>query len=161
MAHDRLDYYSSAPLCCWGGQKNGNAALGRSRGGFSTKIHVACDSQGKPLRFILTPGQGSDYQQALALLEGFKPQAVLADKGYDADYIIEAVEKVDAVCVIPSTKNRKIARKYDRILYKERNQIERLFNKLKNFRRVATRYDKLDIAFHSFICLAGIYLWLK
>ena len=147
----------------WRGKKSaGPQALGRSRGGFSTKIHAACDSHGNPLRFILTPGQASDHTQAHALLEDFQAEeAVLADKGYDSDRLVETITETGVDCVIPPTKNRKEQREYDRELYKERNQVERLFNKLKNFRRVATRYDKLDVAFLSFIHLAAIYLWLK
>jgi putative transposase len=140
----------------------GPQALGRSRGGFSTKIHAACDSHGNPLRFILTPGQASDHTQAHALLEDFEvEEAVLADKGYDSDALVKTITETGADCVIPPTRNRTMQREYDTHLYKERNQVERLFNKLKNFRRVATRYDKLDIAFMSFIHLAAIYLWLK
>jgi len=130
-------------------------------GGFSTKIHALCDSHGNPLAFILTGGECSDYTQALALLKGQTARAVLADKGYDADYIVQAIQAMGAEVVIPSKKNRKIPREHDIHLYKERNLVERLFNKLKHFRRVATRYDKLDATFYSFICLASIYLWLK
>lgn len=145
------------------GKKNaGPQALGRSRGGFSTKIHATCDSHGNPLRFILTPGQASDHTQAQALLAEFQAEeAVLADKGYDSDALVETIVQTGAACVIPPTKNRKVQRAYDTHLYKERNQVERLFNKLKNFRRVATRYDKLDVAFLGFIYLAAIFLWLK
>ena len=149
-------------MCGRGKKSVGPQALGRSRGGFSTKIHATCDSHGNPLRVILTPGQASDHTQAHALLEDFKAkEAVLADKGYDSDALVQTITETGAECVIPPTKNRKEQREYDTHLYKERNQVERLFNKLKNFRRVATRYDKLDIAFLSFIHLAAIYLWLK
>ena len=148
-------------MCCWCQKNAGEQALGRSRGGFSTKIHALCDSLGNPLRFILTPGQRSDFLAASELLRGYKPQAVLADKGYDADYLIEQIQSQGAIAVIPSKKNRRQQRDYDSFLYKERNQVERLFNKLKNFRRVATRYDKLDVAFLGFIYLAAIFLWLK
>lgn len=87
--------------------------------------------------------------------------ALLADKGYDANYMIEAAERINATAVIPPRSQRKAPRDYDQELYKERNLIERMFNKLKHFRRVATRYDKLDIAYLAFAFLAGIYLWLK
>ena len=87
--------------------------------------------------------------------------AVLADKGYDADYIIEAVEDMGAIAVIPPKSNRRTPREYDKELYKERNLIERLFNKLKHFRRIATRYDKTALSFMSFLNIAAIYLWLK
>lgn len=145
-----------------GKKSTGPQALGRSRGGFSTKIHATCDSHGNPLRFILTPGQASDHTQAHALLENLQAEAaILADKGYDSDALVQTIAETGVQCIIPPTKNRKEQREYDTHLYKERNQVERLFNKLKNFRRIATRYDKLDVAFLSFIHLAAIYLWLK
>jgi transposase len=161
MAHAGLNHYSGTSVLSRGKKSNGEQALGRSSGGFSTKIHALCDSHGNPLRFILTSGERSDYTQAKALLKNQKAQVVLADRGYDADYIVEAIEAMGGEAVIPCKKNRNTFRPHDKHLYKERNLVERLFNKLKNFRRVATRYDKLDITFHSFICLAGIYLWLK
>ena len=148
-------------MCCWGKKTAGEQSLGRSRGGFSTKIHATCDALGNPLRFILTAGQHSDFIAAPALLYGYYPDFVLADKGYDADYLLEQIHCQGVQAVIPAKKNRRIQREYDTFLYKERNQVERLFNKLKNFRRVATRYDKLDVAYLGFIYLAAIYLWLK
>lgn len=135
--------------------------LGRSKGGFSSKLHAACDSHGNPLRFFVTAGQRSDYIKALDLIEGQVMGALIADKGYDANYMVEAAINIGAKAVIPPRSQRKTPRDYDQDLYKERNQIERMFNKLKHFRRVATRYDKLDIAYISFALLAGIYLWLK
>ena len=87
--------------------------------------------------------------------------ALIADKGYDADYMVEATKAAGAQVVIPSRSIRKIPRQYDECLYKERNKIERMFNKIKHFRHVATRYDKLDISYLSFVFLAAIYLWLK
>ena len=120
-----------------------------------------CDSHGNPLRFILTEGQAADCKQALALLEGLKADAVLADKGYDADYILQAVGDMDAIAVIPPKSNRIVQREYDEELYKERNHVERMFNKLKHFRRIATRYDKTALSFMAFLNIAAIYLWLK
>jgi transposase len=135
--------------------------LGRSKGGFSSKLHAACDALGNPVRFFVTAGQRSDYIKALDLIHGQKMNALIADKGYDADYMAEAAKAVDAEVVIPSRSIRKIPRQYDEYLYKERNKIERMFNKIKHFRRVATRYEKLDISYLSFVFLAAIYLWLK
>ena len=135
--------------------------LGRSKGGFSSKLHAACDALGNPVRFFVTAGQRSDYIKALDLIHGQKMNALIADKGYDADYMAEAAKAVDAQVVIPSRSIRKIPRQYDEYLYKERNKIERMFNKIKHFRRVATRYDKLDISYLSFVFLAAIYLWLN
>jgi transposase len=127
----------------------------------STKIHAACDSHGNPLRFILTAGSCADYDSALALLEGLSAEVVIADKGYDANYIVEAIGQKGAEAVIPPRCHRLIPREYDRHLYKERNLIERMFNQLKNFRRIGTRYDKTALSFLSFLHLGGIYLWLK
>ncbi len=95
------------------------------------------------------------------MINGKNMEALIADKGYDANYMIEAAEAVASEVVIPPRSNRKIWREYDTELYKERNLIERMFNKLKHFRRVATRYDKLAITFLSFVHIAAIYLWLK
>jgi len=133
--------------------------LGRSRGGFTTKIHAACDALGNPLRFFITAGQRSDYIKALDLIEGYEFQALLADKGYDANYIVTAVGKAQAV--IPPRSMRKSPRDYDKELYKERNLVERMFNKLKHFRRVATRYDKLAVTYLAFIHFAAICILLK
>jgi transposase len=95
------------------------------------------------------------------LLDGLKADAVLADKGYDANYIVEAVNGMNALVVIPPKANRIIQREYDTELYKERNLVERLFNKLKHFRRIATRYDKTALSFMAFLNIAAIVLWLK
>ena len=141
MGDDRFNNYQSAPTLCWRKKGQKNQSLGRSCGGFSIKIHAACDALGNPIRVILTSGEVSDYKQALPLLDGFKAKAVLADKGYDADYIIQAASKIGAQAVIPPKKTRSSTRSWDKTLYKERNLIERLFGKLKHFRRVATRYD--------------------
>jgi transposase len=113
------------------------------------------------MMFLLTGGQVSDYKQALALLEGRKAKAVLADRGYDADYIVQAIEVMGGKVVIPPKRNRKVQRDYDKGLYRERNLVERLFNKLKNFRRVATRYEKLDMTFLSFAFVSASCIWLK
>ncbi len=86
---------------------------------------------------------------------------MLADKGYDADYVVKAAELMGTEVVPPSKSNRKSPRNFDKVLYKERNLIERLFNKLKPFRRVVTRYDKTASAYPAFVMIAGICLWLK
>jgi len=132
-------------------------ALGRSKGGNSTKIHLLSESLGLPLRIRLTPGQASDYPQALPLLEGLAVHTVIADRGYDGDALLDAIPNP----VIPPKKNRIIQREYDKHLYKERSAIERTFLHLKNFRRVATRYDKLASSFLSFVLIAASLLWLK
>ena len=94
-------------------------------------------------------------------MEGLKAKAILADKGYDADYVVAEIVKMEGEVVIPSKSNRKKPRDFDKDLYKERNLIERMFNKIKHFRRVATRYDKTAAAFLAFVTIAGICLWFK
>lgn len=127
----------------------------------STKIHAATEALGLPIRLIGTPGQRNDIALAHDLVEGIEADAMLADKGYDADHLVERIAETGIGVVIPPKRNRKIQRAYDTELYKERNRIERFFNKLKQFRRVATRYDKLLANFMGFVKLAAIAIWLK
>lgn len=118
------------------------------------------DALGNPVRTILTAGQEADITQAEALITGFAADAVLADKGYDADAFVAKIESQGAHAVIPPRSNRIEQRPVDWLLYKDRNLVERFFNRLKQFRRIATRYDKLDTSFLSFICLACSIIWL-
>lgn len=127
----------------------------------STKIHAAADALGLPVRLLATPGQRNDIALAHDLVEGFEADALLADKGYDANHLIEKMEEQQIQVVIPPKRGRKTPRNCDFALYKERNLIERFFNKLKQFRRVATRYDKLLANFMGFVKLAAIAIWLK
>jgi transposase len=137
-------------------------ALGRSRGGFTTKLHARCDARGLPLGFVLTPGQTHDVQGFAPLFRmiGDKIEAFLADRGYDADAIREEIAKADVEAVIPAKSNRRNPISHNRVKYKWRNLIERLFNKLKNWRRVATRYDKTRESYLGFVALASIKLWI-
>ena len=136
-----------------------NEQIGKSGGGMTSKLHALCDSHGNPVKFILTRGEASDYKQALPLLHGRQSAYVLADRGYDADYIIQAIQDMGAVAVIPPRRNRLIQRPCDTHLYKERNLVERLFLKMKRFRGFATRYEKLASCFLSvqLINLRNIY----
>ena len=115
---------------------------------------------GNPLRFRLTGGQVADITEAEALIEGFEMQAVIGDKGYDADPLVVHIEARGAQAVIPPRKNRTQQRSYDHDLYKDRNLVERFFNRLKQFRRIATRYEKLARNFSSMINLVFTYIWL-
>ncbi|SED11401.1 IS5 family transposase [Bradyrhizobium erythrophlei] len=101
--------------------------LGRSRGGLTTKIHMRCDSLGRPLRFMLTAGQRHDNLTAKALLEGFNAEAVLADKAYDNNDLRTTIADMNAEAVIPSTRSRKVPIPHDETIYKLRNRIERCF----------------------------------
>lgn len=95
------------------------------------------------------------------MIDGLEAEATLADKGYDADHLAKRIAENGAEVVIPPKRNRKVRRSYDTDLYKERNRIERFFSKLKHFRRVATRYDKLLANFMGFVKLAAIAIWLR
>jgi transposase len=135
-------------------------ALGRSRGGFGTKVHVAVDALGNPVRLIATAGQVADVTQAEALMDGLGVEHVIADKGYDSGKLVEAIEAAGAEAVIPPRSNRKQPRDYDEHLYKERNLIERFINRAKQCRRVATRYDKTARNYLAFWYLASIMIFL-
>lgn len=127
----------------------------------STKIHACTDGLGDPVRLLGGPGQASDVGQAAALIDGFLADHVLADRGYDADHFREAIRRAHAEPVIPFTNSRAAVSRHDKDLYKERNRVERFFNKLKQFRRVATRYDKLLANFMGFVTLAAIAILLR
>ena len=142
-----------------GGQKF--QKFGKSRGGFSTKVHATTDALGCPTRFILTGGHESDYCQAIVLMENQDADHVIADKGYDSQAIIDFIISNGAEPVIPPRSMRMTQREYDHHLYKERNAIERMFNRLKQFRRVASRYDKLATSFLAFLNVAAISIWLS
>ena len=135
--------------------------MGKSRGGLSTKIHAAVDALGNPIRLVLTPGQSSEYAQAEALIEGFEATYVLADKGYDSEAFIKAIEEQGGVAVIPCRKNRLVQREYDKYLYKERNLVERFFQKLKHWRRIATRYERLARNYAAMLNLVAAVIWLN
>jgi transposase len=136
--------------------------MGRSRGGLTTKIHAVVDRNGLPVRLALTPGQDHDNALAADLLADLKPQSmVLADRAYDADAIRRIVNEQDAFANIPPRRNRKDPICFSPFLYKARNRIERFFNKLKHFRRVATRYDKLAANYLAALKLASVRLWLR
>lgn len=135
--------------------------MGISRGGLSTKIHAAVDALGNPMRLLLTAGQTSEYTQAEALIEGLEASYVLADKGYDSDAFVFAITEIKAVPVIPSKINRKEPRAFDRIVYKERNLVERFFQKLKQFRRIATRYERLARNYQAMLSLVSTVIWLN
>jgi transposase len=142
-----------------GGQQS--QALGRSRGGFSTKIHIAVDALGNPLRFILTAGQCHDSPQAEALIEGYCMQALIADKGYDSADLVEAVTALGIQAVIPPRSNRKEQRDYDKHLYKERHLVECFINKIKHYRRVFSRFEKLSKNYLGFLSFVSALVWLR
>jgi putative transposase len=121
----------------------------------TTKIHMLCDTLGRPLRFLITPGQANDITAAPDLLEDQEAGAVLADKAYDSNDLRQRIADMKAEAVISSKRNRKVAIAHDTDIYKHRNRIERCFNRLKHFRRFATRYDRCTIHFSGFVRLAA------
>jgi len=136
-------------------------ALGRSCGGFSTKLHIVVDALGHPLDFVLTAGQVHDVTQAPTLLQGRRTDYVIADKGYDAAALIELIEQMGAIPVIPARKNRKEPRYLDTHLYKERHLIECFINKIKWYRRIFARFDKLAKHFLGFLSFVSPLIWLR
>jgi transposase len=122
---------------------------------------MLADALGRPLRFIVTAGQVGDITQAPALLEGQAGYAILADKAYDSNALRTIIAGMMAEAVIPSNRCRKVAIPHDANAYKHRNRIERCFNRLKHFRRFATRYDRRTAHFTGFVHLAAAMIWLR
>ena len=128
----------------------------------NTKLHAVCDSQGRPIHFFITAGQVSDYKGAAALLSNLpKVEWLLGDRGYDADWFREALKDRGIRACIPGRKSRGKKVKYDKRRYRRRNRIEIMFGRLKDWRRIATRYDRCPRVFLSAIALAAtIIFWL-
>jgi transposase len=135
-------------------------AIGRSRGGRTTKIHAVVDGCGRPLAFIITPGQRGDAPVARSLLEALPPARLCAaDGAYDSDRLRLFLIERSTCPVIPNSLRRKHLHPFDRQAYKLRNLIERMFCRLKDWRRIATRYDKLAINFDAAVSLAATLNW--
>ena len=157
-------HFSSRP-CLGSGRKRGihQRALGRSRGGFTSKVHCLSDGKGRPIAFHLTPGEAADckaYDELIDLPEQ-QPKALLADKAYDTDAIRADLKKRGIKAVIPPKSNRKAVIRYNKRQYRQRNCIERVFGHLKINRAIATRYDQLAESFLGMLFLASARYWLK
>ena len=124
-----------------------NQAIGRSRGGLTTKIVALVDALGNLVRFLLLPGQAHDMKGVAPLIRGVSFDALLADKAFDADWLLQDLDQRGATAVIPPKANRKIQRDFDTEVYKWRHLVENYFAKIKEFRRIATRYDKTDCSY--------------
>ena len=143
-------------------KKDQNEAIGLSRGGLSTKIHALVDALGNPLAFLLTAGQAHDLVGADALLPQMAADQLIADKAFDADARVrEPLARAGKSAVIPPRPNRLAPPDFDRHLYKERHLVENFFCKLKQFRAIATRYDKTARNFLAAIHLAAAIIWLN
>jgi transposase len=127
----------------------------------TTKIHAIVDALGNPLAVSLTAGQVHDITQAEALAGQVEAKAILADEGYDADAFIESLEARLVEVVIPPKTNRKVQRECDYALYRERNLVERFFNIIKQFRAIATRYEKTARNFLAGVHLVCALAWIK
>src|SRR5207248_4700285 len=123
---------------------------------FGTKVHAEVSGLGLPVKLILTAGQGSDVSQGERLVEGVPIEVVIGDKGYDSKKLVRAIRARGAEAVIPSLPNRKQQRVYDRERYKDRDLAERFWGKIKQYRRVATRYEKTARNFLGFVHVASI-----
>ena len=166
--------HCACPSTCSRGKKStpDEEALGRSQGGLSTKIHVRCDGQGKPITFLLTPGQQHELSVAEQLMEQgavqrgrkgrrrLRPKRVAGDKGYSSRKYRQYLRRHGIRITIPRKKNEHRTGPFDRQVYRQRNQVERLFNRLKQFRRVATRYEKRAVNYAAMLTIAMILLWL-
>ncbi len=136
--------------------------MGRSRGGLTTKIHALVDARGRPIKLHLTAGQKSDIEAAPGLIADIPAGAMLlADKGYDANSLREAVMAQGAWANIPPKANRKDPICFSKHLYRARNLVERFFNKVKHFRRIATRYDKLAENYAAALKLVAVRIWIR
>ena len=135
-------------------------AIGRTKGGLNRKLHAVCDGQGRPVRLLLTAGQISDYSGARILLPSL-PAAkhLLADKGYDANWFHDGLIGRGITPCIPPKKSRKFKHRFNRSMYKQRHKVENMFGRLKDWRRIATRYDRCAHTFFAAICIAAIVIW--
>ena len=134
--------------------------IGRTKGGRNTKLHTVCDAKGRPLVLLLTPGNVHDCKVAQRCIEAMPPAAELvADKGYDSKALRDWLAERGTTAVIPPRKNRKVQYHYDKTVYRQRNIIERMFCRLKDWRRIATRFDRNIKNFIAAIALAAAVIW--
>jgi transposase len=141
---------------------NWDQGVGRSKGGLTTKIHLRVNAAGLPVAAIVTGGEVSDFKgYAPVMADGPGPKVLIGDKGYDTDFVREDMETRGGVAVIPAKRNRKTHIPIDGHIYALRNPIERCFNKMKNARRLATRYDKTSLSYLGFVHIVSIRLWMK
>ena len=163
IRHDRLNHRARASARGRRPQKLGeDQAIGRSKGGLTTKIHATVDALGNPVGFHLTGGQEHDLAGADALLPELEAETLIADKAFDADQrVLEPLAEAGKTAGIPPRKSRTTLRAFDRDLYQARHLIENFFAKLKQFRAIATRYDKTARCFLAGIHLAATLIWLN
>jgi len=145
-----------------GARKDSNQAIGISRGGNTTKVHMLCDAHGNPLAFELTGGNVHDVVMAENLIEVATADVLIADKGYDSEETRQQARAKGIQPVIPRKINStKPNPEFDKFLYRHRHLVENLFAKLKHFRALATRYDKLARNYAAVVVIACMLIWLK
>ena len=144
------------------GKKAEHKAVGRTKGGLNTKIHAIVDGLGNPVAFLLSPGNDNDSTHAIELMgmTDITGSNLLGDKAYGTRDILAYIREHGAVVVIPPKSNTKKPWPIDYYLYKERHLVECFFQKIKWFRRVSTRFDKLDQSFLAIVYMAAIMIWL-
>ena len=169
----RWDHRARPPTCRWGKKRAADAqALGRSQGGFSTKVHVRIEGNGKPITFVLTPGERHETTAFVQLMEQgavkrpgrgrprLRPKRIVGDKGYSSGKSRSYLRRRGIRYTIPRKQNEQRTGPFDRAIYRERNRVERLINRLKQFRRLATRYEKRGKSYHAMWVIAATLLWL-
>ena len=157
---DGLDHREGASGRHGGIKKNGPQAIGKSRGGWSTKVHLVAANARTAITFALSPGQVHDAPQGRDLLAGLgplpEPIPLLMDSAYEDDQTRQLALDLGWIPVVPPRRTRLQPWEYDRLLYRRRNEVERLFRRLKGFRRIFSRFDKLDVMFLAFLHFALI-----
>ena len=157
---DRQHAYQGTPLRSRRKRGAQRQAIGRSRGGRNTKIHAVADAKGRLLSFLLTGGQAHDCPPAKRLIRRTKPaQQLIGDKAYDSAELRQWLEDRGTEPVIPNTATRKLPFDFDKKAYRQRHWVENAFCRLKDFRRVATRYDKLARNYLASVCLVAAIVW--
>lgn len=155
-----LHQHQSASRWNWRFKKHGKQAIGKSRGGWNTKLHVVAATDRHAVTLSLSSGQAGDGPQGRKLINRLGKTSrgvyLLMDRAYEGDATRKLASDLGCIPVVPPKSNRREPWEYDKALYKQRNQVERFFRRIKRFRRVFTRYDKLDIMFLSFIFFALI-----
>jgi transposase len=167
------EHHSCPPTCCWGKKSTPEAeALGRSQGGFSTKLHVRAEGGGKLMTFVLTAGERHELSVAETLVEQGavkragrgrpkrRPKRIVGDKGYGSRKFRRFLRQHGIRYTIPRKVNEHRGGSFDRQIYRQRNRVERLLNRLKHFRRIATRYEKRAVNYAAMLTVAAIVLWL-
>src|SRR5208283_3856805 len=159
-SQDGLDHREGASGRHWGIKKNGPQAIGKSRGGWTTKIHMVAADALTAITFALSPGQASDAKAGRDLLGGLGPLPtplyLLMDRAYEDNETRQLALDFGFIPVVPPKSNRLEPWQYDKAMYRKRNEIERLFRRLKGFRRIFSRFEKLDALFLGFLTFALI-----